>query len=198
MIDNNNNKADIGGVGSNIWEEILSESITKKDNEEANVFIFGDKSSGKKSLIRIMNKEFNSLENEMKKSLTIEENASQYGLINYSHLNVKKTGDEDTEAINKVGVWVMNELIDKETFLSLIKPRDMLKCICLIVVDYSRPWTIKNSLKKWVDFIYDAFGKLMLNFSFDVINEIRKKSKKIYLIIYILFLKNSRRSNKII
>ena len=131
-------------------------------------------------------------------ALTIEENASQYGLINYSHLNVKKTGDEDTEAINKVGVWVMNELIDKETFLSLIKPRDMLKCICLIVVDYSRPWTIKNSLKKWVDFIYDAFGKLMLNFSFDVINEIRKKSKKIYLIIYILFLKNSRRSNKII
>lgn len=29
----------------------------KKDTEEANIFIFGDKDTGKKSLIRIMNKE---------------------------------------------------------------------------------------------------------------------------------------------
>ena len=73
----------------------------------------------------------------------------------------------------------MNELIDQITFKLLIKPRDMLKSICLVVVDYSRPWTISKSLKKWADFIYEAFGKLILNFSFDVQNQIRKKSKKI-------------------
>ena len=82
----------------------------------------------------------------------------------------------------------MNELIDKETFLSLIKPKDMLKCVCLVVVDYSRPWTIKDSIKKWADFIYEAFGKLILTFDFNVQNEIRKKSKKIF-ITYLTFKK---------
>lgn len=41
----------------NIWQEILREAMTKKDLEESHVFIFGDKFSGKRSLIRIMNKE---------------------------------------------------------------------------------------------------------------------------------------------
>ena len=187
MTENNNNKdkkADLGAEGSNIWQEILSESIIKKDNEEPNIFVFGDKFTGKKSLIRVMNKEFSTFESESKK-LEIEENAAKYGLMNYSHLIVKKSPDEDSDTINKVGVWVMNELIDENTFLSLIKPKDMLKSLCLVIVDYSRPWTICKSLKRWADFIYEAFGKLLLKFSFDVQNQIRKKSKNYYIIKYI-------------
>lgn len=42
---------------SNIWQEILRDAMTKKDLEESNVFIFGDKFSGKRALIKIMNKE---------------------------------------------------------------------------------------------------------------------------------------------
>ncbi len=74
----------------------------------------------------------------------------------------------------------MNELIDEDTFLSLIKPKDIIKSICLIVVDYSRPWEILNSFKKWADFIYNVFGKLILKYPFDEQKEIRKKSKKIF------------------
>ena len=50
MVDNNNPeaKSDLVKEGFNIWQEILNESTTKKDNEDANVFIFGDKSTGKK------------------------------------------------------------------------------------------------------------------------------------------------------
>ena len=105
MSDNNNTdkNADLGIKGSNIWQEILSESITRKETEEANIFVFGDKSSGKKSLIRAMNKEFGSIESDFKKTLSIEENASKYGLINYSHLTVKKNIDDDFDIINKVG-----------------------------------------------------------------------------------------------
>ena len=178
MADNNSqNKSDLVKEGFNIWQEILNESTTKKDTEEANVFIFGDKSTGKKSLIRIMNREAASLESESKKTLNIEEEALKYGLMNYSHLTVKKTGDEDLETVNKVGVWLMNELIDVDTFLTLIKPKDILKCVCLVVVDYSRPWEIQNALKKWTDFIYTIFGKLLLKYPFDKQNEMRKKSK---------------------
>ena len=186
-INESEKKADLGTEGSDIWNEILSESITKKDYEEANIFVFGDKSTGKKSLIRLMNKEFSYYEGESKRGLNIEEEAAKYGLMNYTHLSIKKN-DEDSDIVSKIGVWVMNELIDEDTFLSLIKPKDMVKSICLVVVDYSRPWTIKASLEKWADFIFKAFGKLIIKFPFDFQNEIRKKSKKIYIYnnIYII------------
>ena len=196
-INESEKKADLGVEGSDIWKEILSESTTKKDYEEANIFVFGDKSTGKKSLIRLMNKEFSYYEGESKRGLNIEEEAAKYGLMNYTHLSIKKN-DEDSDIVSKVGVWVMNELIDEDTFLSLIKPKDMVKSICLVVVDYSRPWTIKASLEKWADFIFKAFGKLIIKFPFDFQNEIRKKSKKIYIynniyiILYIyIYLNNS-------
>jgi len=41
----------------NIWQEILNSAMTKKDLEESNVFIFGDKFSGKRTLIKVINKE---------------------------------------------------------------------------------------------------------------------------------------------
>ena len=59
----------------------------------------------------------------------IEENSSKYGLINYSQLS-KKNADDDSETVNRVGVWIMNELIDQFTFKLLIKQRDMIKSIC--------------------------------------------------------------------
>ena len=77
----------------------------------------------------------------------------------------------------------MNELIDENMFLSLIKPKDILKCVCLIVLDYSRPWTIKNSMSKWADFIYNIFGKLIIKHPLNIQNEFRNKCKKKILII---------------
>ena len=187
MADNKNNKYNQNSEeyekllkqGSNIWEEILKESITKKEGEEANIFVFGDKNTGKKSIIRTMNKESAPQDYESKLSLSNEEIKPLNGLMNYTHLTLKKVLDDETE-INKVGVWMMNELIDKDTFLSLVKPNNILKSICLIVVDYSRPWNVINSLRKWSDFIYDIFGKFIVKFPFDIQTEIRKKSKKIF------------------
>lgn len=44
---------------TNMWQDILREAMTKKDLEESHMFIFGDKYVGKRSLIKIMNKELN-------------------------------------------------------------------------------------------------------------------------------------------
>ena len=83
--------------GANIWKEILKESTTKKEMEDANIFIFGDKNTGKKSLIRIMNKDAGPQDFESKNSSSTEENLPLYGLMNYSHLNAKKVLDDETE-----------------------------------------------------------------------------------------------------
>jgi hypothetical protein len=44
-------------ANTNIWQDILREAMSKKDLEESHVFFFGDKFSGKRSLIKIINKE---------------------------------------------------------------------------------------------------------------------------------------------
>ncbi len=57
IVESNKRKSDAGIIQSNIWSDILRESMLKKDLEESNIFIFGDKFTGKRSLIRIINKE---------------------------------------------------------------------------------------------------------------------------------------------
>ena len=47
----------------------------------------------------------------------------------------------------------MNDFIDKEKILALLKPEYISNSICLIIVDLSRPWLIKESLIKWCKFI---------------------------------------------
>lgn len=173
--DNNN----LMEQGSNIWMEILNESTSKKETEEANIFVFGDKATGKNSLIKIMNKEAAPQDYESKNAINSEENLPLYGLINYTHLIAKKILEDETE-INKVGVWMMNELIDKDTLLSVVKPKNILKSVCLIVLDYSRPWNIIKSMKKWCDFIYEIVGKLIVQLPLKQQTDLRKQSKIIF------------------
>ena len=116
---------------------------------------------------------------ESKMAVNSEENGPLYGLMNYTHLIAKKILEDETE-INKVGVWLMNELMDKNTFWSLVKPKNIIKSVCLIVVDYSRPWNIINSLTRWCNFAYESFGNLITKLPLDEQTNIRKQSKKIY------------------
>ena len=168
---------------SKLWQEILAESMGKKNNEDTNIFIFGDKSTGKKSLIRAMNKEVETQDSSLvTPNKNLDENSARFGLIDYELLTVKKPSEEDIETVNKIGVWIANEMIDKETFLTFVKPEDILNCICLIVVDYSRPWLIMKSIEKWTKFYYDAFSNLILKLPFEVQNELRDKSKYNFLI----------------
>ena len=56
-MENKKNKIDGNSTPVNIWQDILNEAMSKKDLEESNVFVFGDKFVGKRSLIKVMNKE---------------------------------------------------------------------------------------------------------------------------------------------
>lgn len=103
----NNNQAKNTQRGSvnvnptiNIWQEILKESMTKKDLEEANVFFFGDKFSGKRTLIKYINKELlqkNEFDDQGKRLWGQDENNfSKYSLLDYTFLSVKKYNEYDS------------------------------------------------------------------------------------------------------
>ena len=183
---------------TNMWQEILREAMPKKDIENTNVYVFGDKMTGKKSLFRIMNRSiFSDDDDSYKRLLQIDEESSRFGLIDYTFLNIKNTTEEYSEVIGKLNVWIMNDFIDKEKILTLLKPENILNSIILIMVDLSRPWLIKQSLIKWVNFVKEIFNDLMSKFPEDKQDEIKENGKNKYILIKnkIIF---SYKKNKII
>ena len=182
------------GKSSNMWQEILREAMPKKNIENTNVFVFGDKMTGKRSLFKVMNRSiFSDNDDSYKRILPIDEESSKFGLLDYTYLNIKNTSEEYSEVIGKLNVWMMNDFIDKEKILALLKPENMVNSICLIIADLSRPWLIKQSLLKWAKFIKEIFDEIISKFPQDKQFEIRKNSKNNN--FYNDF---SRRKNKII
>lgn len=86
-----------------------------------------------------------------------------------------------------MNIWILNDMINKEVFESIIKPDFILKSLAIIVVDLSRvnnkflyfkPWEIMENIKKWTSFIYDTISNLMLKLPFEKQEELRQQSKK--------------------
>jgi hypothetical protein len=167
-------------IDGHIWNDILKEAMTKKDVEDSNIFVFGDRSVGKKTLFRLINQEINSKGEETKKTLVIDEISAKFGLIEYTYLNIKKLNEEDAEVLGKIGVWIVNDLIDEETFIKLIKPEFIMKSMCLIVLDLTRPNEMKKSLTKWLTYAYNVINKLLIKLPYDKQTEIRNKGKLKY------------------
>ena len=163
----------------NLWQEILREAMTKRSFEGTNIFVFGDRFSGKKSLFKLVSQDINSRGQEIKKILSINEDASKFGLIDYKYLNVRNFSEETDNVIGKIGVWILNELVDKKTFTSLIKPEHILNSICIIVLDLSRPWSLKESLKKWLNYIDETFSPILANFEKEKQTDAKEKIKNI-------------------
>jgi dynein light intermediate chain 1 len=165
------------GKPTNMWQEILREAMPKKEIENTNVFVFGDKMTGKRALFKVMNRSIFENDDSYKRVLPIDEQSARFGLLDYTYLNIKDTSDENSDIIGKLNIWIMNDFIDKEKILALLKPENISNSICLIIVDLSRPWLIKESLIKWCKFIKEIFDEIISKFPEDKQNEIRDNGK---------------------
>ena len=167
------------GKSTNIWQEILREAMPKKEVENSNIFVFGDKMTGKRSLFKIMNRSvFSDDEDSYKRLLQIDDESSKFGILDYTYISIKNTSDENSEVIGKMNVWIMNDFIDKEKILKFLKPENIINSICLIIVDLSRPWLVKSSLIKWIKFIQEIFGEIISKFPEDRQKQIKENGKK--------------------
>ena len=87
--------------------------MSKKELEDANIFIFGDQLTGKKSLIRVINKDVISRNvEESKRYLNLDDTAPKYGMIDYTYLNITKLSEKDLESIGKMGVSMNYKIIN--------------------------------------------------------------------------------------
>lgn len=81
---------------NSIWQQILKEANNQKQQEETHIFIFGDKNSGKRSLIKSVNKDlYLNYDNEERTLPQIDEYSSRFSFVEYKYLNVKKINDTE-------------------------------------------------------------------------------------------------------
>ena len=73
----------------------------------------------------------------------------------------------------------MQSSIIKTFFANKIntKPEDIIHAICLIVVDLSRPWLLKQSLEKWIKFVQEVFAQLISKLPDDKQQEVKQNGK---------------------
>ena len=165
---------------TNIWQEILREAMPKKEIENTNIFVFGDKMTGKRSLFKMMNRIIftDDDDDSYKRLLQIDEESSRFGLLDYTYLNIKNTSEEYSEVIGKLSVWIMNDFIDKEKILKFLKPENIINSMCLIIADLSKPMLIKSTLLKWTKFINEIFSDIISKFPEEKQKEIKENGKK--------------------
>jgi hypothetical protein len=112
-----------------------------------------------------------------KRLLQIDEESSRFGLLDYTYLNVKDNSEDNPEVIGKLSVWIMNDFIDKDKILTFLKPENIIHGICLIMVDLSRPWLLKQSLDKWIKFVQEVFAQLISKLPDDKQEEVKQNGK---------------------
>ena len=112
-----------------------------------------------------------------KRLLQIDEESSRFGLLDYTYINIKDNSEDYPEVIGKLSVWIMNDFIDKDKILAFLKPEDIIHGICLIMVDLSRPWLLKQSLEKWIKFVQEVFAQLISKLPDDKQEEVKQNGK---------------------
>lgn len=147
---------------NNLWQEILNNEMSKKENiVNKNIFVFGDKLSGKKSLFEKMSKLITKKEdNQNKKTLKIDKDFSKFGLIDYLYLNIRSHSKHFSEIKGNANIWIIKETITKDSFKKLLKPEDIRNGMCIIVVDLERAYSIKESITKWLNFIQEIIQEI--------------------------------------
>lgn len=114
----------------NLWLGLLDSVGVRRDIKQAHVIILGDRGSGKRSLIKAMNKPF-------LKQLSVliqekmDELGSDYATFDSSYLYVRDLGAEGDVAIgseetkSRINVWLITEPDMGMMLTKILKPEDL-------------------------------------------------------------------------
>ncbi|XP_071785046.1 cytoplasmic dynein 1 light intermediate chain 2-like [Asterias amurensis] len=133
--------ADMNGEGDqqNLWSSILGEVSSHSGSKLPScksILVFGEDESGKTTLIsRLQGTD------DPKKGHGLE----------YLYLDVQ---DEDQDDSTRCGVWILGGEPEQSDLLQFaLTPASMSHTLAIIVADMSKPWSILDSLRKWVDLL---------------------------------------------
>eukprot|EP00049_Salpingoeca_infusionum_P018061 m.355572 g.355572 ORF g.355572 m.355572 type:complete len:449 (+) comp17285_c0_seq1:238-1584(+) len=122
-----------------LWQSILQDVTTQTTTRHLphkNILLLGDEGCGSSSLVcRLQGRQFRPDDHPFGTGLE------------YNYVDIK----EDEDVIGRLGMYTLDGNEDHKDLIPFVLNKDTLGDVAvMIVVDYSRPWSMLSSLQKWV------------------------------------------------
>ncbi|KAE8894996.1 hypothetical protein PF003_g21015 [Phytophthora fragariae] len=131
--------------GEDLWQQMLRDCSVRSKLPAANLLVVGDAESGKSALLARLD------EAKLAPSEAADEARAVDTLLAFKTLNVlDPRAKESEDVMAHIGTWSLNDLNLKDLIKIAVKPQTLQKTVVAIVLDLSRPWTIKSSLEQWL------------------------------------------------
>ncbi|KAL3663460.1 hypothetical protein V7S43_011349 [Phytophthora oleae] len=137
-------------TGEDLWQQMLRDCSVRSKLPAANLLVIGDAESGKSALLTRLD------EAKLAPAETADESHAVDTLLAFKTLDVldprakESGGDASEDVMAHIGTWSLNNLSLKDLIKIAVKPQTLQKTVVAIVLDLSRPWTIKSSLEQWL------------------------------------------------
>jgi dynein light intermediate chain 1 len=122
----------------NIWNQILADATRESANilEPRTVLILGDRNAGKSALLaRLQGQEISAL--------------SKGHALSYTFIDVYD--DEADDPVGRVDVWTFEgEPAHRDLLQFALNEKNISNALVVIALDFSQPWSLVESLRKWI------------------------------------------------
>lgn len=148
---------------TDLWQTLLRDTAAKTRMKDSNLFVLGDRCSGKGSLLK-------KLRFRAQADSTAEAPSHKFPeALSFSYFNLFDPDDADNDALDvptKVNVWSMGDPRYAKLLQSAVPTADLDHSMIVIVLNLSKPHTILEELHRWLevaeDTVKNAFSELPL------------------------------------
>lgn len=124
------NKDDPSKKKVNLWKSILNDVVKRDDQKDSLLLILGDKSAGKRSLIKEINNKFVLARN---KYMPVEQMGSNFSALDFSFLYVKDLSDREQlnsivtseDNLPRLNIWTIQDSEKGDILEAVLKPGDL-------------------------------------------------------------------------
>jgi len=131
------------GGNPNYWQEALASSLRSERKPNPTLIICGDGDCGKENLVK-----------------TVDQDGESKPHLLLDYTNIPFRDEDNDEEITRVNLWQVSDTNHMRMLQSVLKdvvPEDL--CFC-VVLDASKPETVKSRFFKWMKFIEGAMDLL--------------------------------------
>ncbi|DAZ96473.1 TPA: hypothetical protein N0F65_008340 [Lagenidium giganteum] len=144
-----------------LWQQMLRDCSVRSRLPTASLVVVGDAESGKSALLARLDEKHGAAPSvsaaaDADGSPPLSNEAAQHAmssLLAFTTVDVldprATAGDTADDFIAKINTWTLNETKMKDLLQLALKPQDLSHMVVAVVLDLSRPWTIKSSLEQW-------------------------------------------------
>ncbi|TDH68337.1 hypothetical protein CCR75_004517 [Bremia lactucae] len=133
-----------------LWQQMLHDCSVRSRLPVANLLVVGDIESGKSALLERLD-EVKSMHSNSAIETHAVDTLMAFKILDVLDPRAKEDGDGSSEdVIAHIGTWILNDLGLKDLIKIALKPQSLQNTVIAIVLDLSRPWTIKSALDLWL------------------------------------------------